>query len=267
MSILAEIFAHKRAELRVVKQSAPRARLEARALDTPLPPDFVAALRDPLRPRPRLIAEVKRRSPSKGLLCRDFDPIRLARTFVENGAAAVSVLTDAHYFGGGLQQLRAVAHCGIESPLLRKDFVFDEYQILEARAAGASAVLLIAAMLTPVQLRDLVQSAQALALAALVEVHTQPELDRALEADATLIGVNNRDLHTFQTTLEVTAALRPQVPANVTLVSESGIRTAADVRRLADLQVDAMLIGEAIVTAPDVGAAVRQLARLEPFNA
>lgn len=263
MSILAEMSAHKRTELDIAKQSVPEAELEARALDAPAPPDFVAALRDPLHPAPRLIAEVKQRSPSKGLLCADFDPLRLARAYIENGAAAVSVLTDARYFGGALQHLRDVAQSENRIPLLRKDFIFDHYQLLEARAAGASAVLLIAAMVEPAQLRDLVQSAHALDLTALVEVHTRPELARALEADATLVGINNRNLHTFHTSLDVTEALLPHVPAGVTLLSESGIRTAADVHRLADLGVDAMLIGEGIVTARDLGAVVRMFAQLE----
>lgn len=263
MSILDEIFAYKRAELVTSKRTLPEAELERRAMAMPDTPDFADALQDPARPAPRLIAEVKKRSPSKGLLRPNFDPHHLARAYMANGATAISVLTDSHYFGGSLQHLKQIAQLDSGLPLLRKDFIFDRYQLLEARAHGAAAALLITAMLPPADLQQLIQAAHDLDLTPLVEVHTRKELEIALDAGATLIGINNRDLHTFQTSLAVTEALCPHVPDGVTLVSESGIRTTEDVALLAELEVDAMLIGEAIVTAEDVAAQVRLFSQSE----
>jgi len=263
VSILDEIFAHKRAELASSKKSLLEAELERHAMATPVPSNFVAALQDPVRPAPRLIAEVKKRSPSKGLLHPNFDPRQLAQAYVANGATAISVLTDSHYFGGSLRHLKQITQLESELPLLRKDFIFDRYQLLEARAHGASAALLITAMLAPADLQQLIRAAHDLDLTPLVEVHTRKELKIALDAGATLIGINNRDLHTFQTSLAVTAALRSHVPHGVTLVAESGIRTMEDVALLAELGVAAMLIGEAIVTAEDVAAKVRLFSQKE----
>ena len=263
MSILDEIFAHKRAELATSKQALPEAELERRAMATPIPSNFVAALQDPARTAPRLIAEVKKRSPSKGLLRPNFDPLNLAQAYVANGATAISVLTDSHYFGGSLQHLQQIARLDRGMPLLRKDFIFDRFQLLEARTHGASAALLITAMLAPADLQQLILAAHDLDLTPLVEVHTRKELEIALDVGATLIGINNRDLHTFQTSLAVTEALRPHVPDGVTLVSESGIRTTEDVVLLAELEVAAMLIGEAIVTAEDVATKVRLFSQSE----
>ncbi len=261
MNILEKIFAHKREEVAAAKETRPLKDVEREALNAPIPPDFIAALRNPAKPTPRLIAEVKHRSPSKGLLRPNFDPRDLARTYAENGAAAISVLTDEHFFGGSLDYLRQIADLNLSTPLLRKDFIFDEYQLLEARAAGASAALLIVAMLDDSALKDLLRFAHDLGLAPLVEVHSRPELDRAVAADATLIGVNNRDLKTFNVSLETTLELRQYVPDDVTLVAESGIHTQDDVTRLADAGIHAMLVGESIVVAEDVGAKVRALAR------
>ena len=210
---------------------------------------------------PRLIAEVKYRSPSKGILCPDFDHLGLARTYAKNGAAAISILTDEKYFGGSLDYLRKIAALTLGIPLLRKDFIFDHYQLLEARAAGASAVLLIVAMLKPEQLRDLLTAARELGLEALVETHTSDEVEEALEVGARVIGVNNRDLHTFNVSLETSLQLRPQIPSDVVMVAESGIHTTDDIARLAAAGVDAMLIGEGLVTALDVGAKVREFTR------
>jgi len=257
MSILDEIFAHKRRQVAAARRRTPTAGLEAAAAEMPPPPDFLAALRRPDQPPPRLIAEVKHRSPSRGILCPDFDPLRLARLYAENGATAISVLTDEPYFGGSLDILRRIAGLGIGLPLLRKDFIFDSYQLLEARVAGASAALLIAAMLTPTQLRRLLDAAHALGLTALVEAHTADEVQQALDAGARLIGVNNRNLHTFEVRLETCLRLRALLPPDVVMVAESGIRTPQDVARLAAADVDAMLIGEGLVTAADVGAQVR----------
>lgn len=260
MSILDEIFAHKRREVEHARQQIPLASLESAAVGLPDPPSFSDALRRDSDLPPRLIAEVKQRSPSRGVLRADFDPLDLACVYAGNGAAAISVLTDEKYFGGSLETLRAVAALGLGLPLLRKDFVFDYYQLLEARLAGASAVLLIAAMLEPVQLAELLAATRHLDLEALVEIHTQEEAEQALGAGATLVGVNNRNLRTFNVSLETTLQLRPSIPTGVLLVAESGIRSPQDVERLARAGVDAILVGESLVAARDVAAKVRQLA-------
>lgn len=260
MSRLDEIVAHTRVELAERMRSFPLAQLQAQAQAAPPPLDFVAALRRPAGERPRLIAEIKRASPSRGLLVADFDPLRLAAAYRENGAAAFSVLTDERFFRGSLEHLRQVAALAPRLPALRKDFILHEYQLFEARAAGASAVLLIAACLDDGQLRDLREQAEALGMSALVEAHDRPELEAALASGARLVGVNNRDLRTFEVRLETTLMLRPLVPAGVALVAESGIHTRADVDRLAEAGVDALLVGEALVTAPDTAAKVRELA-------
>jgi indole-3-glycerol phosphate synthase len=261
MSHLDEILAHKRGELAARMRETPLAEVQAEAALAAPPPDFLAAVRRPPGESPRLIAEIKCASPSKGLLVQDFDPLRLARAYCENGAAAISVLTDEHFFHGHLEHLRQVAALEPRMPVLRKDFILEEYQLYEARAAGASAVLLIAAALPPERLRTLRELAEALGMAALVEAHDRPELEAALEAGARLVGINNRDLHTFNTTLETTLRLRPLVPPGVVVVAESGIHDRADVECLAQAGVDALLVGEALVTAADTAAKVRELAR------
>jgi len=265
MSILDEIFAHKRAEVAAARERTSTADLEAAAAETPTPADFSAALKGGSRAAPRLIAEVKYRSPSRGILRPDFDPLGLARTYAENGAAAISVLTDEKYFGGSLQTLQKIAALDLGLPLLRKDFIFDRYQLLEARAAGASAVLLIVAMLERAQLRALLAAAHELGLEALVETHTPEEVEQALAAGARLVGVNNRDLHTFAVRLETSLLLRPLISSSVLMVAESGIHTPGDVARLAAAGVDAMLIGEGLVTAPDVAARVREFVGVPLF--
>jgi indole-3-glycerol phosphate synthase len=259
MSILDKIFAHKRLEVAAAQEHRPAASLEAALTGLPLPAGFAAAIgRSAPGCAPELIAEVKHRSPSKGILRAPFDPLELARLYARNGAAAISVLTDEKYFGGSLEILSQIARLDLGLPLLRKDFIFHRYQLLEARLAGASAVLLILAMLTPADLRSLLAEAHALGLEALVETHTAAEVARALEAGARIIGVNNRDLATFEVRLETCLELRPLIPAEVVMVAESGIRTAADVSRLAAAGVDAILVGEGLVTAADVGAKVRE---------
>ncbi len=265
MSILDEIFAHKRLEITAARQRLSITDLEAVVRNLPIPLDFAAALRGALDSGPRLVAEVKHRSPSKGILCPDFDPLKLARTYAENGAAAISVLTDEKYFGGSLDYLRKIAGLGLGVPLLRKDFIFDRYQLLEARAAGASAVLLIVAMLELAELRDLLAETHELGLGALVETHTQDEVERALDVGARVIGINNRDLHTFNVSLETSLKLRPLIPPGVVMVTESGIHTPEDVARLAAAGVDAMLIGEGLVTASDIAAKVREFVGVPLF--
>jgi indole-3-glycerol phosphate synthase len=257
MSILENIFAHKRVEVKERQRIKPLhiLRQEAQAAQAAL--DFIAALRRP--PAPALIAEIKRASPSKGLLMADFDPLRLAAQYAANGARAISILTDEHYFQGSLDYLVQVRRQLPHMPLLRKDFLYDAYQVYEARAAGADAILLIAAGLATAQLSELQALANELGMAALVEVHTLDELEQVLPLRPKLVGVNNRDLHTFQVNLETTLQLRPHIPPDVTLVAESGIHSAADAARLGQAGVNAILVGEALVTAPDPAARVREL--------
>lgn len=258
MSILDEIFAHKRAEVATRQRLVPLAEMRRLAEEASAPQAFSTALRQsPFRPA--LIAEAKKASPSKGLLAANFDPLALARTYRENGAAAMSVLTDEWYFQGHLDFLRQIAALPERLPLLRKDFLYDPYQIYEARAAGADAILLIAASLDAAQLRDLHQLAQELGMAVLVEVHTQAEVELALACNPLLVGINNRDLHTFTVSLEVTQRLRPLLPPHICVVAESGIHTPADVTALREMGVDAMLVGESLVQAADVGAKMRAL--------
>lgn len=258
MSILDEIFACKRAEVTDRQRVVPLAEMRRLAEEANAPQDFIAALRQsPFRPA--LIAEAKKASPSKGLLAANFDPLALARLYCENGAAAMSVLTDERYFQGHLDFLRQIAALPERLPLLRKDFLYDPYQIYEARAAGADAILLIAASLEAAQLRDLHQLAQELGMAALVEVHTAAELALALTCDPQLVGINNRNLHTFHVSLETTRQLRPLLPPSIYLVAESGIHTPTDVAALRAMNVDAMLVGESLVLAADSGAKVREL--------
>ena len=206
----------------------------------------------------RLIAEVKRASPSQGLFRADLDPIAQASTYAAAGAAAVSVLTDARYFHGSLDDLVQVRRA-VPVPVLRKEFIVDEYQLWEAREAGADAVLLIVAALEDAVLRDLLGAAKGAGLATLVEVHTAGELDRALRLGAPVIGINNRDLQTLTTTLAPSLALLPQIPPGPIAVSESGLRTGADVAQVVAAGAHAVLVGETLLRADDVAAKVREL--------
>lgn len=260
MSILETIFEHKSVDLAERRRSVPLSQVRQAAESAAAPLDFVGALRRAAR-KPALIAEIKRASPSRGLLVRDFDPLRLARIYQQNGAAAVSVLTEERYFQGHLDYLCQVAGLTPRLPLLRKDFIFDPYQVYEARAAGADAVLLIVAYLGDARRRGCLRELHALicelGMVPLVEVHSREELDIAMECEPRLVGVNNRDLRDFRVRLETTLELRPYVPAEVCLVAESGIHQPEDGARLAHEGVDAVLIGEALVTAPDVAEKVR----------
>jgi indole-3-glycerol phosphate synthase len=258
-TILDRILAHKQAEINGAQQRRPLAAVREAAERAAPPRDFMEALR---APGVSLIAEVKRASPSSGVLRPDLDPAAMARGYEAAGAAAVSVLTDTRFFQGSLADLRAVRDA-VALPVLRKDFILAPYQIYEARAAGADAMLLIAAALENAMLQKLHTVATTLGMAALVEIHNRSELDRVLDAldvnSRSLLGINNRDLHTFDVDLATTAALRPHVPAGAVLVAESGVRTPADVTALAGLGVDAILVGTALVTAPDPGAKARSL--------
>lgn len=261
-TFLTRILDHKRSE--VVRQQAkiPLAQLEAKIAKAPMPRDFAAALRLP--DRTALIAEVKKASPSRGVLVEHFDPLALARIYAAHGAAAISILTDVRFFQGSIKFLEGIRDLGLPTPLLRKDFILDPYQIYEARAYGADALLLIVAALDDATLVALLTLTDQLGMQALVEVHDEAELDRAVAAGATIIGVNNRNLHTFETTLTTTervaARLRQTHPALV-LVSESGIFTAEHVSHVRACGADAILVGEALVTATDTPALVRLLAQ------
>ena len=256
-SILDEIVAAKRLELVEQKKQVSQASLEAAAAAQSRPFNLSGAL---LSGGVRLIAEVKKASPSRGLLSPDFDPVRLAETYVNNGAAAVSCLTDLR-FQGELDHLAQIKRTGASqrAPVLRKDFIFDDYQVHEARAAGADGILLVVAILQPDQLKSLLETAQGLWMQGLVEVHDEDELQIAVDVGAEIIGINNRDLHTFTTDLSVTERLAPLVPRGKVIVSESGIFTRDDLCRLNQVRVNAALVGEALVTAPDVAAKVREL--------
>lgn len=217
---------------------------------------FSAALRE--GPAPRVIAECKRRSPSKGILRREYDPAAHARAYAAAGAAAISVLTEPTFFDGDLSHLAAVRDA-VSTPLLRKDFIVTDYQVHEAAAYGADAVLLIAAALDQQQLRELREQAASLGLASLVEVHTAAELESALASGAEIVGVNSRNLRTLSVDIEVTATLAASIPKGVISVAESGIRSGDDIRRFSQLGFDAFLVGERLITQPDPGAALEAL--------
>jgi len=255
-TILDEIVANKRVEIAAAKAATPEAELRKRLADSGPVRDFFGALAatGPIR----LIAEIKKASPSKGVIRHDFDPVAVAETYQQHGAACLSVLTDEKFFQGQLGYLGQVRRA-TDLPLLRKDFILDSYQLLEARAAGADAVLLIAECLDDCNLRKLHNEAVELGLAPLVELYDAENLERVFDAGATLIGINNRNLRTFEVNLEHTLNLRDRVPNRCVLVSESGIRTRQDVQRLEAAGVDAILVGETFMASPDVGAAVDAL--------
>lgn len=253
--ILDTILQHKERKLAERRAAVPLRQMMQQAEAADPPRDFAAALR---QDGIRLIAEIKRASPSKGVFAPDLDPAALAQVYEAGGASALSVLTDERFFQGSLADL-AAARSAVSIPALRKDFTTDEYHIVEARAAGADAILLIVAALPTARLRELLHCANDWSMAAIVEVHTAEETAQALKVDAEVIGINNRNLHTFETTLETTAALRQLIPNDRIVVSESGIHTPADVARLHGWNVDAMLIGEALVTAPDTATKIASL--------
>jgi indole-3-glycerol phosphate synthase len=256
-TILDRIVADKRVELAAAASSVTLAELRAQAGNAPAVRPFVSALKGT---RVTLIAEVKKASPSRGLLRAYFDPVAIARAYADAGAAAISVLTDEKHFQGSLADLRLIRDALPHGPpLLRKDFLFDKYQVYEARCVGADAVLLICAILEPQLFQELMDCAEKLGMDVLVEVHDEKELRVALSAGAQLIGINNRDLRTFEVDLATTERLAPLVPDGTTVVAESGISTRVDVRRLEACGVGAVLIGEALITADDAGAKIREL--------
>jgi indole-3-glycerol phosphate synthase len=258
MTVLEEILAVKRDEVTMLHRPGVAEMLRARALDAPAARDFAGALR-PAEGTLAVIAEIKRRSPSKGDLAPDLDPALTAKSYAAGGAAALSVLTDGPYFGGAIADLDA-ARGACELPILRKDFIIDDVQVYETLAVGADAMLLIVAAIPDDGLIEELHSlAAALGLAVLVEVHNEAELDRALAVDARIVGVNARDLGTFAEDLSLGERLAAAVPADVVAVAESAIRTVADAQRMADAGFDALLVGEMLVKAHDATATVREL--------
>ena len=269
--ILDEIVEAKIEELAERKQTVPLTSLqELIRVQFFEEPDFTAALKGD---GVRLIAEVKKASPSRGVICPNFDPIELARIYAQSGASAISVLTEERYFGGSLEHLSAISQemerlgvGGVEFdqkeriiPVLRKDFIFDPYQVYESRTYGAAALLLIVAILSDSQLAELLALSHELGMKCLVETHNEAEMERAVMSGAQIIGINNRDLRTFTIDLETTRRLRPLIPQDRIVVSESGIKDRGDVQKLQQWGVDAMLVGEALVAAGDVAEKVREL--------
>ncbi|PWU25574.1 MAG: indole-3-glycerol phosphate synthase TrpC [Candidatus Rokuibacteriota bacterium] len=257
MGVLDDIVSHKRAELAERRGRRPLGDLESDCQRRPPARDFGAALLAKPPRRVSLIAEVKKASPSQGVLDANLDPMAQSRAYAAAGARAISVLTDEKYFRGSIDDLVAVQST-VEVPVLRKDFILDEYQLWESRAAGADAVLLIVAALDQA-LGGLLQAAKSIGLAALVEVHTASELERAVECGAPIIGVNNRDLQTLRTSLDPSLCLLPLIPPGRIAVSESGIFTRDDVERVVAAGANAVLVGEALVRAHDVRGKVREL--------
>ncbi len=258
---------YHREQLPKKMRNVPLATLRALSNVAPITNGFYAALK---KPGVSLIAECKKASPSKGLLVRNYDPKALASIYAEAGASAISILTDSRHFQGSLNDLTDVKELlnkgGIPTmafakgiPVLRKDFIFHAYQLYESRAAGADAILLIARVLEGAELKSLLNLTKDLGMEALVEVHTEEELDRVLALAPQVIGINNRNLQTFEVDFENTFRLRQRIPADVAIVGESGIRTAADVRRMAEIGVDAILVGETLVKSRNVSETVKSL--------
>lgn len=257
--ILQRILAVKAEEIARAKKEKPAVELQHEAAAAGAPRDFVGAIRAKIAAgKPAVIAEIKKASPSRGVLREQFDPAAIAASYERHGGACLSVLTDGQFFQGTLAHLReARAHCGL--PVLRKDFTIDTYQVCEARAGGADCILLIAAALEDARMRELERVARELGMAVLVEVHDAQELERALALDTPLLGINNRNLRTFETRLETTLGLLDRIPEGRIVVTESGILGPEDVRRMRDRGVNAFLVGEAFMRAADPGG---ELARL-----
>lgn len=257
--ILERILATKQAEVEQARRRLPLAELQRTAAGREDGRDFVGALRAKLeRQQPAVIAEIKKASPSKGVLRADFDPASIASSYARHGAACLSVLTDVQYFQGAPEYLQAAREAS-GLPALRKDFVVDLYQVHESRALGADAILLIVAALSDARLAAFEAAAHELGMSVLVEVHNEAELDRALALTTPLIGINNRNLRTFETSLATTIELLPKIPAGRIVITESGILAPSDVARMRAAGVHAFLVGEAFMRAPDPGA---ELARL-----
>lgn len=258
-AVLRDILRRKREEVRERRSKRSLASLESAITEQSVPRGFARAVQAAAgEPRSAVIAEVKKASPSKGVIRPDFDPPQIAASYERGGAACLSVLTDVDFFQGADDYLRAArAACGL--PVLRKDFVIDPYQVVEARALGADAILLIVAALEQEQMLELAAAATDVGCDVLVEIHDRAELDRALDVESTLLGINNRDLHTFTSTLDTTFGLLPYVPADRIVVTESAIHTREDVARMRDAGVHAFLVGEAFMRAEEPGKKLREL--------
>jgi indole-3-glycerol phosphate synthase len=264
MTILDEIVGSKRHEVAAARKIRPLAQLEQQAAAMAAPRDFRGAL---ARPGPiHLIAEIKKASPSANVIRADFEPTTIARVYENHGASCLSVLTDAPHFEGHLTHLTQV-RTTVAIPVLRKDFLIDDYQVVEARLAGADAILLIAEILDDKTLARFLELAKHWKMNALVEFHDAANLDRVLASGADLIGINNRDLNTFHTDLEHTLRLRDRIPSEIVLVAESGIRSRTDVERLEAAGISAILVGESLMRAPDIGLAVDRLLGHSSANA
>ncbi len=256
--ILEKIVIDNQLELETRKRIAPLAELQRVALEQPPPLDFTSALRDG---RIKLIAEVKKASPSRGMIRPAFNPVEIAQIYASNGASAISVLTEAQYFHGSLDHLKDIRNAlgNKRPPLLRKDFLVDPYQIYESRAYGADSLLLITAILKPEKLQELLGLSHELNMSCLVEVHNEAEVEIALRSGARIIGINNRDLSTFTVDFTTTERLRPLIPPDRIVVSESGIKNHSDLEKLRQWGVDAVLIGECLMSAPDIAAKMKEL--------
>ncbi len=256
--ILDQIVADKKLELEDSRRRLPLAKLRKMASKQPPSLDFAGALRGE---GVRLIAEVKKASPSRGVIRPNFDPVAVAKIYAGNGAAAISILTEVKYFQGSLKYLKEIRDVlgDKRPPLLRKDFIFEPYQVYESRAFGADALLLIVAILNPKKLEELIGLSDELGMACLVEVHNEAELEIALRGRAGIIGINNRDLNTFNVDIATTGRLRPLIPSDRIVVSESGIRDRGDMEKLRQWGVDAALIGESLMSAPDIAARMKEL--------
>jgi indole-3-glycerol phosphate synthase len=253
---LVKIVAEKLKEVERRQKAFPLPKLRTAIMQRPAPLDLTAAISgDSLR----LIAEVKRASPSRGVIRAELDPVKLASSYARGGAAAISVLTEPHYFKGSQEDLEAVRHALPHIPLLRKDFILKPYQVFESCAWRADAVLLIAAILDDNELEELLSLSHALGMQCLVEVHNQNELKRALACGARIIGINNRDLNTLKVDINVTRKLRPHVPRGHLVVSESGIKGRDEVKKLKEWKVNAMLVGEALVSTDNPAAKIKEL--------
>jgi indole-3-glycerol phosphate synthase len=256
--ILDQIVANKLSELEVAKRRFPLTEIRKAAEEQSPPLDFLSAL---LGGGIKIIAEVKKASPSKGVIRSDFNPVEIARIYASNRASAISVLTEVKYFQGSLKHLKVIRRALGENrpPLLRKDFILKPYQVYESRACGADSILLIVAILTPAKLKRLLELSHKSGMWCLIEVHNKVELEIALNSGAKIIGINNRDLHTFTTDITTTERLRPFIPADRTVVSESGIKRNSDMEKLRKWGVNAALVGESLIASPDIAAKMKEL--------
>ena len=256
--ILDEIVANKRVELAVSMQRSPLKNITEMARRAPSPLSLTSVIKGQ---NVKLIAEIKKASPSRGVIRPDFNPVSIASVYADHGASAISVLTESRYFQGDLAYLQTVKFKlgGKKLPLVRKDFIFDPYQVYEARAYGADSLLLIAAILDNTLLQYLLELTHEMGMECLVEAHDEADLEKALHSGARIIGINNRDLRTFKVDTDVTRRLRPLIPSDRLVVSESGINTAGDIAFMRELNVNAVLIGEALMAAPDIGVKIKEI--------